>query len=74
MLTCRQVAVLRWADPPSKESWRQRIGLRYWKSGEGPTKDCRAIIIIIMFIMGARDNVVVKALCYRPEGHGFDTR
>jgi hypothetical protein len=23
---------------------------------------------------GARDSVVVKALCYKPEGRGFDTR
>jgi hypothetical protein len=21
-----------------------------------------------------RDSIVVKALCYKPEGHGFDTR
>jgi hypothetical protein len=25
-------------------------------------------------IMGARDSVVVKALCYKPEGRGFETR
>jgi hypothetical protein len=24
--------------------------------------------------MKMRGNVVVKALCYNPEGHGFDTR
>jgi hypothetical protein len=24
--------------------------------------------------LGARGSVVVKALCYKPEGHGFDTR
>jgi hypothetical protein len=24
--------------------------------------------------MGARDSVVVKALCYKPEGRGFKTR
>jgi hypothetical protein len=24
--------------------------------------------------LGARGNVVVKALCYKPEGRGFDTR
>jgi hypothetical protein len=23
---------------------------------------------------GARGSVVVKALCYQPEGHGFETR
>jgi hypothetical protein len=25
-------------------------------------------------IKGARGSVVVKALCYKPEGRGFDTR
>jgi hypothetical protein len=25
-------------------------------------------------MMGARVSVVVKALCYKPEGRGFDTR
>jgi hypothetical protein len=24
--------------------------------------------------MGARSSVVVKALCYKPEGRGFDSR
>jgi hypothetical protein len=24
--------------------------------------------------MGARGSVVVKALCYKPEGHGFETQ
>jgi hypothetical protein len=33
------------------------------------------IIIIIIIITGwARGSVVVKALCYKPEGRGFDTR
>jgi hypothetical protein len=26
------------------------------------------------FVLGARGNVVVKALCYKPEGRGFETR
>jgi hypothetical protein len=32
--------------------------------------------LLITFGMegGARGSVVVKALCYKPEGHGFDTR
>jgi hypothetical protein len=30
------------ADPPFKESCRLHIGLRNRKSGQGPTKDCRA--------------------------------
>jgi hypothetical protein len=25
-------------------------------------------------VVGARGSVVVKALCYKPEGHGFETR
>jgi hypothetical protein len=28
VLLCVQVATLRWADPPSKESYRLHIGLR----------------------------------------------
>jgi hypothetical protein len=28
----------------------------------------------IRFEYGARGSVVVKALCYKPEGRGFDTR
>jgi hypothetical protein len=31
-------------------------------------------IIFIIIIRGARGSVVVKALCYIPEGRGFDTR
>jgi hypothetical protein len=27
-----------------------------------------------LWLMGARSSVVVKALCYKPEGGGFDTR
>jgi hypothetical protein len=43
MLSCVQVAALRRADPPSKESYRlcKRSGNR--KSGQGPTKGRRAI-------------------------------
>jgi hypothetical protein len=40
-----QVEALRRADPPSKESCRLCTGSRNWKSGQGPTKGCRAIII-----------------------------
>jgi hypothetical protein len=43
LLSCVQVAALRRADPPSKESYRLCIGLRNWKSGQGPTKGCRCI-------------------------------
>jgi hypothetical protein len=45
-----QVEALQRADPPSKESYRPRIGLRNWKSGQAPTKGCREIIIIIIII------------------------
>jgi hypothetical protein len=31
------------ANPPFKESYRLCIGLRNWKSGQGPTKVCSAI-------------------------------
>jgi hypothetical protein len=30
---------------------------------------------VCMYVMcGARGSIVVKALCYKPEGRGFDTR
>jgi hypothetical protein len=32
------------------------------------------IITIITHVRGARGSLVVKALCYKPEGRGFDTR
>jgi hypothetical protein len=31
-------------------------------------------IMIVITKLGARGSVVVKALCYKPEGRGFDTR
>jgi hypothetical protein len=42
VLFCVEEAALRWADPPSKEFYWLFIGLRSWKSGQGP-KGCRAI-------------------------------
>jgi hypothetical protein len=38
VLFCVQAAALRWADPPSKKSYRLCIGSRIWKSNQGPTK------------------------------------
>jgi hypothetical protein len=38
VLFCVQVAALRRADPPSKESYGLCIGLRNWKGGQGPTR------------------------------------
>jgi hypothetical protein len=43
VLFCVWVAALRQADPPYKESYRLCLGLINWKSGQGPTKDCRLI-------------------------------
>jgi hypothetical protein len=43
MLSCVQVAALRRADPPFKESYWLCIRSRNRKSGQGPTKDCKAI-------------------------------
>jgi hypothetical protein len=43
VLFCVQVVALRRANPPSKEFYRLCIGLRNWKSGQGPTKDYTAI-------------------------------
>jgi hypothetical protein len=31
-------------------------------------------IVHLTFITGARGSVVVKALCYKPEGREFDSR
>jgi hypothetical protein len=33
-----------------------------------------AILYCTVFIVRARGSIVVKALCYKPEGHGFETR
>jgi membrane-associated PAP2 superfamily phosphatase len=33
---------------------------------------CRTCLLILLYIQ--RGNVVIKALCYNPEGRGFDTR
>jgi hypothetical protein len=38
-------------DPPSKESCRLCIRLRNWKSGQGSTMGCRAIIISIRLLI-----------------------
>jgi hypothetical protein len=32
------------------------------------------ILVTVFMVMGARGSVVVKVLCYKPEGRGFDTR
>jgi hypothetical protein len=46
LFSCVEVAALRRADPQSKEFYRLCIGSRNLKSGQGPTKTCRAIIFI----------------------------
>jgi hypothetical protein len=48
VLFCGWAEVLWRADPPSKESYWLCIGSRNWKCCQGPTKGCRAIIIIII--------------------------
>jgi hypothetical protein len=47
-LFCVYIEALRLADRLSKESYRLCIRSRNWKSGQFPSKDCRAIIIIII--------------------------
>jgi hypothetical protein len=42
VLSFVQVAALRRADPPSKKSYRLCKRSWNWKSGQGPTKGCRA--------------------------------
>jgi hypothetical protein len=48
VVLCGGRGALRQAASPSKESYRLCIGSRKWKSGQGSTKECRAIIIIII--------------------------
>jgi hypothetical protein len=48
------------------------LGTRYF-SDERFSDFCRVISILILNST-ARGSVVVKALCYKPEGCGFDTR
>jgi hypothetical protein len=48
VLFCVKVEALQRADSASKECYRLCIGSRIWKRGQGPTKGCRAIIIIII--------------------------
>ena len=38
------------------------------------SKPIMAAVHIYIYIYGARDGVVVKALCYKPAGRGFDSR
>jgi hypothetical protein len=35
---------------------------------------CKRIILVLYGQVGVRGSVVVKALCYKPEGRGFETR
>jgi hypothetical protein len=46
VLFCVYEQALRRADPPSKESYQLCRESRNWKSDQGQTKGCRAIIII----------------------------
>jgi hypothetical protein len=48
---CLQVVALWRAHPPSKEHYRLCKISRNWKSGQGPTKGCRATDIIIIIII-----------------------
>jgi hypothetical protein len=50
VFSCVYATALRRADPPSKESYWLCIGSGNWKSGQGPTKGCRAIIIQFFII------------------------
>jgi hypothetical protein len=42
VLSCVHVVALRQAEPPSKESYWLYKRSRNWKSGQGPTKGCKA--------------------------------
>jgi hypothetical protein len=43
LMSCVQVPALRRADPPSKEFYRLCKKIKKLKSGQGPTKGCKAI-------------------------------
>jgi hypothetical protein len=43
-------------------------------AAKGSRVHCKQDKVVPVFNIGARGSVVVKALCYKPEGHGFDTR
>jgi hypothetical protein len=43
VLSCMQVAALRRAEPPSKESYRLRKWSRNWKAIKAQQKGCREI-------------------------------
>jgi hypothetical protein len=60
MLFCVLVEALRRADPTSKESYLLCIGSRNWKSGQDPTKGCRAIKIRIIITEHIRRNVTTR--------------
>jgi hypothetical protein len=51
------------ADPLSKESYRPCIGLGNWKSGQSPTKGCRAKVIIIIIITITTIIIIIKLKC-----------
>jgi hypothetical protein len=37
-------------------------------------KQMIVVYFLTLYKLGARGSVVVKALCYKPEGRGFETR
>jgi hypothetical protein len=63
---------LAWADPPSKGSYRLCIRSRKWKNGQGPTKGCRAkIIIIIIIIIIILIIIIIIMISLFNEGHAL---
>jgi hypothetical protein len=67
-----------WTDHLSKESYQLCIGLRHWKSDQGPTKGCRAIewrnsnrlwgcdsILLALFKTSEREEVIPRhPICF----------
>jgi hypothetical protein len=59
----------------STRSLRQNaVSERSWFKIKDETMDNIQNCDSYINILGARGSVVVKALCYKPEGRGFDTR
>jgi hypothetical protein len=54
-----------------------RKSMKHFSPGNGALvgiETSHLTITNIQFLFGARGGVVVKALCYKPEGRGFETR
>jgi hypothetical protein len=54
-------------------AWKDEINHKSSSATQQPVRDWNRITLEFK-TGGARGSVVVKALCYKPEGRGFDSR